>query len=161
MSDKELQRLDQRMEDTADNGAEVEIDLMELFYRLIENAKKIIADAKVKTAQEDYAAAMKELVKVDPNSTLFGQADAMISDIKARMDAQKQAELQRELELYEQEKKQAQQEYDDHMELQKMKIKASRELAAKVVSGGEGDAAAAAEEKGKEVVKWLLGNLIQ
>ena len=42
-----------------------------------------------------------------------------------------------------------------------MKIKASRELAAKVVSGGEGDAAAAAEEKGKEVVKWLLGNLIQ
>ena len=125
------------------------------------DAKKIIADAKVKTAQEDYAAAMKELVKVDPNSTLFGQADAMISDIKARMDAQKQAELQRELELYEQEKKQAQQEYEDNMELQKMKIKASRELAAKVVSGGEGDAAAAAEEKGKEVVKWLLGNLIQ
>lgn len=45
MSDKELQRLDQRMDDTADNGAEVEIDLMELFYRLIENAKKIIAAA--------------------------------------------------------------------------------------------------------------------
>lgn len=138
-------------------------DLMvDIYTQCIDrDAKKIIADAKVKTAQEDYAAAMKELVKVDPNSTLFGQADAMISDIKARMDAQKQAELQRELELYEQEKKQAQQEYEDNMELQKMKIKASRELAAKVVSGGEGDAAAAAEEKGKEVVKWLLGNLIQ
>ncbi len=43
MSDKELQRLDQKFEDTSDKGSEVEIDLMELFYRLMENIKKIIA----------------------------------------------------------------------------------------------------------------------
>ena len=34
-------------------------------------AKAIIADAKTKIAQHDYAAAFRELVKVDPNSTLF------------------------------------------------------------------------------------------
>lgn len=45
MNEKELQRVDQRFEDS--DSKEIEIDLMELFYRLIENAKKIIACALV------------------------------------------------------------------------------------------------------------------
>lgn len=45
MNEKELQRLDLRPEDNSGNAPEVEIDLMELFYRLIENAKRIIAAA--------------------------------------------------------------------------------------------------------------------
>lgn len=43
MSDKELLCLDQKLENGTDDNNEVEIDLMELFYRVVENAKKIIA----------------------------------------------------------------------------------------------------------------------
>lgn len=45
MNERELQRLDTRLEDKS--SPEVEIDLMELFYRLIENSKRIIASALV------------------------------------------------------------------------------------------------------------------
>lgn len=45
MNEKELQRVDPRLEDSVENTSEVEIDLMELFYRLVENAKRIIAAA--------------------------------------------------------------------------------------------------------------------
>lgn len=47
MNEKELQRVDQRVEGNVENSAEIEIDLMELFFRLIENARKIIAGALV------------------------------------------------------------------------------------------------------------------
>lgn len=47
MNEKELQRVDQRFEDNVETSKEIEIDLMELFFRLIENAKKIIAGALV------------------------------------------------------------------------------------------------------------------
>lgn len=47
MNEKELQRVDQKMEDNVESSKEIEIDLMELFFRLIENAKKIIAGALV------------------------------------------------------------------------------------------------------------------
>lgn len=47
MNEKELQRVDQKIEDNVESSKEIEIDLMELFFRLIENAKKIIAGALV------------------------------------------------------------------------------------------------------------------
>lgn len=47
MNEKELQRLDRPVEANGESNTEIEIDLMELFYRLIENAKKIIALALV------------------------------------------------------------------------------------------------------------------
>ena len=47
MNEKELQRVDQKTEDNVESSKEIEIDLMELFFRLIENAKKIIAGALV------------------------------------------------------------------------------------------------------------------
>lgn len=47
MNEKELQRVDQRIEDNVETMKEIEIDLMELFYRLLENAKKIIAGALI------------------------------------------------------------------------------------------------------------------
>jgi len=47
MNEKELQRVDQRFEDNVETSKEIEIDLMELFFRLIENAKKIVAGALV------------------------------------------------------------------------------------------------------------------
>lgn len=47
MNEKELQRLDHTVEANGEKNTEIEIDLMELFYRLVENAKKIIALALV------------------------------------------------------------------------------------------------------------------
>lgn len=47
MNEKELQRVDQRFEGNVEASQEIEIDLMELFFRLIENSKKIIAGALV------------------------------------------------------------------------------------------------------------------
>ena len=47
MNEKELQRVDQRIEGNVETSNEIEIDLMELFFRLIENSKKIIAGALV------------------------------------------------------------------------------------------------------------------
>lgn len=47
MNEKELQRIDQRNNEAVENSKEIEIDLMELFFRLLENAKKIIAGALV------------------------------------------------------------------------------------------------------------------
>lgn len=47
MNEKEMQRLDHPVEANGESNTEVEIDLMELFYRLVENAKKIIAAALV------------------------------------------------------------------------------------------------------------------
>lgn len=47
MNEKELQRLDHPVDANIGNDTEIEIDLMELFYRLLENYKKIIALALV------------------------------------------------------------------------------------------------------------------
>ena len=47
MNEKEMQRLDHPVEANGESNTEIEIDLMELFYRLVENAKKIIAAALV------------------------------------------------------------------------------------------------------------------
>ena len=47
MKDKELQRLEQGVESGAGMSEEIEIDLLELFYRLLENVKKIIAGAVI------------------------------------------------------------------------------------------------------------------
>lgn len=47
MNEKELQQLNPLAAANAENNAENEIDLMELFYRLLENSKKIIALALV------------------------------------------------------------------------------------------------------------------
>lgn len=45
MKDRELQHLEQRANGGMEMDGEIEIDLLELFYRLLENAKKIIAAA--------------------------------------------------------------------------------------------------------------------
>ncbi len=94
------------------------------------------ADAKTKIAQHDYAAAFRELVKVDPNSTLFAESDAMISEISPKIETERQEELEREKEYYEQQRAQAMKEYEDSVELEKQKIAASREIASKVLSAG-------------------------
>ena len=45
MRDKELHQLDPSVSGVAEADGEIEIDLLELFYRLLENAKMIIAAA--------------------------------------------------------------------------------------------------------------------
>ena len=47
MNERELQRVDLVTENGSENQSETEIDLMELFYRLMENAKRIVAAALV------------------------------------------------------------------------------------------------------------------
>ncbi len=129
------------------------------------DAKKLISEAKVQMVQENYNLAMKTLIKIDPNSSLFPQADAMVTQIKAKLDAEKAAELQREMEQYEREKEQAQREYEDNVELQKMKIDAAKEIASKipvdVSDADEQQPEQSIEEKGRSMIKWLLGNLVE
>lgn len=137
-------------------------DLMvDIYIRYIDQeAKSIIADAKTKIAQQDYAAAFKALVKVDPNSTLFAESDAMISNISSRIEVDRQAELQREMELYEQQRAQAQKEYEDGVALEKMRIEASKEIATKAIGAVQEVVAGDYVETGKSVIGWLLGDLI-
>lgn len=123
-------------------------------------AKSIIADAKTKIAQQDYVGAFRELVKVDPNSTLFAESDAMISSITAHMEAERQAELKREMELYEQQRAQAQKEYEDSIDLEKQKLDASREIASMALSVGIDVATGDHVSAGRSVIDWLLGDLI-
>lgn len=121
------------------------------------DATKILAETKALLAEERYSEALRKLVCIDPNSTLFARADAMITDIRTKLEAEKEAELQRELQRYEEERARAARVYEDSVELEKMKLKASREVAAKMASGTEGTSEA---ERGHDVVEWLLGNLI-
>lgn len=123
------------------------------------DAKKIIAETKAMLAEGNYSDALKELVRIDPNSTLFAEADAMIAGIRTKIEAEREAELQRELERYEAERARAAQAYEDGVELEKMKLKASRDIAAKMAASASQEDATA-EEKSRDVVKWLLGNLI-
>ena len=96
-------------------------------------AKAIIADAKTKIAQHDYAAAFRELVKVDP--------------------------LEREKEYYEQQRAQAMKEYEDSVELEKQKIAASREIASKVLSAGLNASEGNNAGTGNSGIGWLYDKI--
>ena len=122
-------------------------------------AKAIIADAKTKIAQHDYAAAFRELVKVDPNSTLFAESDAMISEISPKIETERQEELEREKEYYEQQRAQAMKEYEDSVELEKQKIAASREIASKVLSAGLNASEGNNAGTGNSGIGWLYDKI--
>ena len=119
----------------------------------------LIADAKTKIAQHDYAAAFRELVKVDPNSTLFAESDAMISEISPKIETERQEELEREKEYYEQQRAQAMKEYEDSVELEKQKIAASREIASKVLSAGLNASEGNNAGTGNSGIGWLYDKI--
>lgn len=118
------------------------------------DAKMLLAESKAYMSQGDYASALKKLVKVDPNSTLFGEADGLLVQVRDKIDAENQAALERELLEYEQKKK----EYQDSVDIEKEKISASRDIAAMAVSVSE--ASRDSEGDGKTMLEWFLGNLL-
>lgn len=124
-------------------------------------ADSLIRSASAKLAADDASAAMAELSKVDPYSTLASRADAMIAQIKAEAEAEKQMELQKEIEEYEYERARAQKEYDDEVELKKLRLEVAREVASTAGEAMGSGLAGVATDTGKSAVKWLFGNLVK
>ncbi len=93
--------------------------------RIDREAQQLITVAKARIAEGDKYAAMDQLVKVDPFSSLSKDATKLINQMKANADAQ----LQKQIELKMMEMEQQQREYEDSIELERMQIEASREIA--------------------------------
>lgn len=141
-------------------------DLMvDIFTRKIDfAADSLIRSASAKLAMDDQAGAISDLVKVDPYSSLAAKADGIVSGIKEKADAEKQTELQREIESYEYERDFARKVYEDEMELKKKKLDLAKEVSAaagSVLGGGTADAAGTVVKTGSSLAKLLLGNLVK
>ena len=127
-------------------------------------ADSLIRSASAKLAMDDTDAALADLVKIDPYSTLAAKADAIVSDIKAKADAEKQAELQKEIEAYEYERELALKKYEDEIELKKKRLELAKEVssaAGNIAAGGAADTAGAVVKTGSSLAKLLLGNLVK
>lgn len=141
-------------------------DLMVDIYtkRIDLAADSLIRSASAKLAMDDTDAALADLVKIDPYSTLAAKADAIVSDIKAKADAEKQAELQKEIEAYEYERELALKKYEDEIELMKKRLELAKEVssaAGNIAAGGAADTAGAVVKTGSSLAKLLLGNLVK
>lgn len=148
------------MPESLDEYYQVTNLMVDIYTRHIDReAKVIITGAKARIAQQNYAEAFKELVKIDPNSTLFAECDTLISSISAKIEVEKQQDLQREKELYEQQRAQAMKEYGDSVELEKQKIAASREIASKVVNAGFNASTGEYSDKTGPDIEWLSRKL--
>lgn len=117
-------------------------------------AKVALQDAKSKMALRDYSGALDALMAVDPSSTLYPQASAMVDSIKGAIDAKEQAEMQARLEQMKQQQELAQKMHDDEVMLRKMQIEASKKSAETQVKSES-----AGKELQKSLSKWLFGNL--
>ena len=106
-----------------------------------------LQDAKSKIALKDYAGALDALMAVDPSSTRFKEADAMVETIKRTIEEKERAAMQAQKEL-------AQKMHDDEVMLQKMQIEASKKSAEQQMQS---------ESAGKKLQntlsKWLFGDL--
>lgn len=141
-------------------------DLMvDIFTRKIDlAADSLIRSASAKLAMDDQAGAVSDLVKVDPYSSLASKADDIVSGIKEKADAEKQTELQREIEAYEYERDFARKKYDDEIELKKKRLDLAKEVSAtagNVLGGGTEDTAGTVIKTGSSLAKLLLGNLVE
>lgn len=113
-----------------------------------------LQDAKSKIAMKDYAGALDALMAVDPSSTRFKDADAMVESIKRTIEEKERAAMQARLDEMQAQKELAQKMHDDEVMLQKMQIEASKKSAEQQMQS---------ESSGKKLQntlsKWLFGDL--
>lgn len=131
------------------------------------DARIFLTEAKGLLAENDYSGAMEALLQIDPNSTHYSEVESTVDQIKAKTEAAeagKKAEEQSRLEMmmtrYREKKEQADKRYEDQLELEKMKIQASRDMAISLASPKGKRQSKSSEERKHDIVKWLMGNLI-
>lgn len=128
-------------------------------------ADSLIRSASAKLALDNIEGAVADLVKVDPYSSLAPKADKMVSDIKAKADAEKQLALEQELESYEYERELARKMYEDEVELSRKKLDLAKEMSAAAVTASSdsqsSDASGAAAKTSASLMKLLLGNIVK
>ena len=98
--------------------------------RIDRDADILLRKAEASLAEEDTTAALAFLVKIDPYSTRAEDADAVVARIKADTEALRARDLQREIEEYELNRKMAMLEYENSVELSKIRLEAAREIGA-------------------------------
>lgn len=140
-------------------------DLMvDIFTKKIDMvADSLIRSASAKLAMDNPEGAVADLVKVDPYSSLAAKADGIVSDIKAKADAEKQAALQKEIEAYEYERDFARRQYEDEIDLKNKRLDLAKEMSAATgnILGDAADSAGSAVKTGSSLMKLLLGNLVK
>lgn len=128
-------------------------------------AASAIQLANSKIALKDYPAALDALMTIDPTSSRFGEASAMVESIRKSIEARdkaaqqaKEAKEQQELEarLKEMESKRelALKLHDDEVMLQKTQIEASKGRSERVVKSDR-----SSKRLQKRLSEWLFGNL--
>ncbi len=119
--------------------------------QLDKEATVALQTAKVYVTQKEYGQALDALLKIDPSSTRFSEADKMIASIKASMDAEAKAAAEEKLARYEAEMEARQREHDDQMMLERMRL----EMAQK--AGMSYGKTIAEENVSEQLSKWFLG----
>ncbi len=117
-------------------------------------AATALQEAKGKMALRDWAGALDALLYVDPLSSRFPEAEAMIKKIDQMLTAKEQAELQAKLEQVQWNRDMAQKAHDDAVMLRKMELENAQKNAQKSPAAKENKATAIESTK-----SWLLGKL--
>lgn len=108
-------------------------------------ADAALTEAKGLIAVRDYDSALAALQGVDPSSDRSKQALAQIAQIKAKLDAEEQRKLEKEMQAYED----ARRDHDDKVELEKLRIEAAKKVG---VEQAKNDATVATK-----LNEWFLG----
>lgn len=92
-------------------------------------ADQILSEAKGHIAVREYQAAIELLSEVSPLSDRYKNATSLINNIKSSIDASERAAIASQMQRYESQQEEARRIHDDEVALQKMAIKASRDIA--------------------------------
>lgn len=117
-------------------------------------AATALQEAKGKMALRDYEGALDALLYVDPLSSRFPEAEAMIAQIDRTVTAAEQAALQRQLEEAERNRELAQKAHDDEVMLRKLQLEKAQQSAEASPAALEARTSAIESTK-----SWLLGKL--
>ncbi len=117
-------------------------------------AATALQEAKGKMALRDWEGALDALLYVDPLSSRFPEAEAMVKKIDQTLTAQEQAKLQAKLDQVQWNREMAQKAHDDAVMLRKMELDNAQKNAQESPAVEENKATAVASTK-----SWLLGKL--
>ncbi len=117
-------------------------------------AATALQEAKGKMALRDWEGALDALLYVDPLSSRFPEAEALVKKIDQTLTAQEQAALQEKLEQAQWNREMAQKAHDDAVMLRKMELDKAQQNARKSPAAEENKESAVASTK-----SWLLGKL--
>lgn len=117
-------------------------------------AATALQEAKGKMALRDWEGALDALLYVDPLSSRFPEAEALVKKIDQTLTEQEQAALQAKLEQVQWNREMAQKAHDDAVMLRKMELEKAQQNAQKSPAAEENKDSAIASVK-----SWLLGKL--